>query len=117
MAMYCFVIVFSIQELNALCSMGLCRNFTQYIFRRAGATDESAHDTKFFLRKYLAYHMYKPIPIEEIFWKAQNTGFSGPKVLLFYLKNVPWAGNELAGDDVENCENSQLTLTNLSHLL
>ena len=67
MAMYCFVIVFSIQELNALCSMGLCRNFTQYIFRRAGATDESAHDTKFFLRKYLAYHMYKPIPIEEKF--------------------------------------------------
>ena len=45
--------------------------------------------------------MYKPIPIEEKFQKAQNTVFSGPKVLLFYLKNVPWAGNELSGDDVE----------------
>ena len=53
------------------------------------------------MRKYLAYHMYKPIPIEEKFQKAQNTVFSGPKVLLFYLKNVPWAGNELSGDDVE----------------
>ena len=41
----------------------------------------------------------------------------GPKVLLFCLKSVPWTGNEVAGDDVENCENSQLTLTNLSHLL
>ena len=116
MAMYCFVIVFFIQELNALCSMGLCRNFTQYIFRRGDGL-KCPYDTQFFLRKYLAYHMYKPIPIEEKFQKTQNTGFSGPKVLLFYLKNVPWAGNELAGDDVENCENSQLTLTNLSHLL
>ena len=52
--------------------------------------------------------MYKPILIEEKFQKAQNTG---PKVLLFCLKSVPWTGNEVAGDDVENCENSQLTLT------
>ena len=35
-------------------------------------------------------------------------------MLLFCLKSVPWTGNELA---CENCENSQLTLTNLSHLL
>ena len=61
--------------------------------------------------------MYKPILIEEKFQKAQNTFFLGPKVLLFCLKSVPWTGNEVAGDDVENCENSQLTLTNLSHLL
>ena len=71
----------------------------------------------FFLRKYLAYHMYKPIPIEEKFQKAQGTIFSGPKVLLFCLESVPWTGNELVGDDVENSENSQLTLTSLLHLL
>ena len=99
MAMYSFVIVFSIHELNALCSMGLCRNFTQYIFRRGDGLKCPWHEI--FLRKYLAYHMYKPIPIEEKFQKAQNTVFSGPKVLLFYLKNVSWTGNELAGDDVE----------------
>ena len=34
-------------------------------------------------------------------------------MLLFCLKSVPWTGNELAGDVVENCENSQLTLINL----
>ena len=45
--------------------------------------------------------MYKPISIEEKFQKAQNTVFSGPKVLLFCLKSVPWTGNELAGDDVK----------------
>ena len=61
--------------------------------------------------------MYKPIPVEEKFQKAQNTVFLGPKVLLFCFKNVPWTGNELAGDDVENYKNSQLTITNLSHLL
>ena len=38
-----------------------------------------------------------------------------PQVLLFCLKSVSWTGNELVGDDVENCENFQLTLTNLSH--
>ena len=37
-------------------------------------------------------------------------------LLLFWLKSIPCAGNELAGDDVENCENSPSTLTNLSHL-
>ena len=37
--------------------------------------------TQFFFRKYLAYHMYKPIPKEEKFQKVQNTVFSGPKVL------------------------------------
>ena len=62
----------------------------------------------FFLRKYLAYHMNKPIPIEEKIQKAQNTVFSGPKVLLFCLQSVSWTGNGLAGDDVENCEHFQL---------
>ena len=75
----------------------------------------------FFLRKYLAYGMYKPIPQRKNFQKKlkkiSTRFFLGPKVLLFCLKSVPWTGNELAGDDVENCENSQLTLTNLSHLL
>ena len=61
--------------------------------------------------------MYKPIPVEEKFRKAQNTVFFGPFVPLFCLKNITWTGNELAGDDVENYENSQLTLTNLSHLM
>ena len=61
--------------------------------------------------------MYKPILIEEKISKSPKHVFLGPKVLLFCLKSVPWTGNEVAGDDVENCENSQLTLTNLSHLL
>ena len=75
-------------------------------------------DFFFFLRKYLAYHMYKPISIEEKFFKkTENSVFSGPIVLLFSLKSGPWTGNELATDDVEICENSQLTLANLSHLL
>ena len=30
----------------------------------------SAHDTKFFLLKYLAYQMYKPIPIKGKYQKA-----------------------------------------------
>ena len=30
-------------------------------------------------------------------------------MLLFFLKSVPWTGNESAGDDVENCENPLLT--------
>ena len=64
---------------------------------------------EFFLRKYLAYHMNKPIPIEEKIQKAQNTVFSGPKVLLFCLKSVSWTGNELAGDNLENCEHFQLS--------
>ena len=29
---------------------------------------------------------------------------------LFCLKSVPWTGNELADDDIENCANSQLKL-------
>ena len=58
--------------------------------------------------------MYKPIPIEEKFQKTLKSVFSGPKVLSFCPISVPWTGNELAGDDVEN---SQLTLTNLSHLV
>ena len=61
--------------------------------------------------------MYKSILIEENFQKTKPRLFSGPKVLFFCLKGVPWTGNELAGDDEENCENFQLTLTNLSHLL
>ena len=80
------------------------------------------HDLKvpmtrnFFLHKYLAYHMYKPTPKEGKISKNLKLGFFGPSSALFCLKSVPWIGNELAGDDVENCENSQLTLTNLSHL-
>ena len=50
-------------------------------------------------------------------FKLQNSVFSGPKVLLFCRESVLWTGNELAGDDAENCENSPLTITNLSHLL
>ena len=38
-------------------------------------------------------------------------------MLLFCLKSESWTCNELTGDDVENWENCQLTLTNLSHLL
>ena len=53
--------------------------------------------------------MYKPIPIEDTFQKAQNTVFSGPKVLLFCLQSVSWTGIELAGDNVENCEHFQLS--------
>ena len=68
----------------------------------------------FFLRKYLAYHMYRPIPIEEKFQKAQNAVFPGPKVILFCLKSVPWTSNKLAGDNVEN---SQLTLASLACLV
>ena len=46
--------------------------------------------------------MYKPIPIEEKFQKKnENSVFSGPIVLLFNLKSVPWTGNELATDDVD----------------
>ena len=44
--------------------------------------------------------------------KNLKLGFSGPKVLLFCLGSVPWTDNELAVDDIENCENSQLTSTN-----
>ena len=66
----------------------------------------------FFSVKILAYHMQKPVLIEEKFQNTEHSVFSGPKVLLFCLKSVPWTGNELAGDDEENCENSQLTLTN-----
>ena len=46
--------------------------------------------------------MYKPIPIEEKFQKTWKSVFSGPKVLSFCPISVPWTGNELAGDDVEN---------------
>ena len=55
-----------------------------------------------FLRKYLAYHMYKPMPMDEKISKNLKLDFSGPKGLLFCLKStiVQWTGNELAGDDV-----------------
>ena len=39
----------------------------------------------FFLRKYLAYHVYKPIPKEGNFKKLKTRLFLGPKVLLFCL--------------------------------
>ena len=62
--------------------------------------------------------MYKPISIDKnLKKKNENSVFSGPIVLLFSLKSGSWTGNELATDDVEICENSQLTLVNLSHLL
>ena len=38
------------------------------------------------LRKYLAYHMNKPIPIEKKLKKNLRLSFSGPKVLLFCFK-------------------------------
>ena len=62
--------------------------------------------------------MYKPIPIRrQVSENLRTQFFSGLKVLLLWLKSIPWAGNELRGDDEENCENSKLTLKNLSHLL
>ena len=62
--------------------------------------------------------MYKPIPMEEKFQETWNSFFFlGPKVLMFCLKRVPWTGNELTGDDVENCENSRLTLTTINAML
>ena len=72
---------------------------------------------EYFLRKYLPYYVYKPTLLEEKFKNYLSTVFSGPKVLIFWIKSVPWTGNELAGDDVENCENAQLTRTNLSYLM
>ena len=39
----------------------------------------------FFLRKYLAYHVYKLIPKEGNFKKLKTRLFLGPKVLLFCL--------------------------------
>ena len=44
--------------------------------------------TRNFLGNYLAYHVYKPIPVEEKFQKNVQLGFSGPKVLLFCLRSV-----------------------------
>ena len=61
--------------------------------------------------------MYKSIPLVEKFQKNLKLSFFGPSSALFCHKSASWTGNELAGDDVENCKNSQLTLTNLSHLL
>lgn len=40
--------------------------------------------------------------------------FSGPKVLSFWPKSVPYHGNELT-DEVENCKKYQLKLKNLSN--
>ena len=50
--------------------------------------------------------MYKPIPTEEKFKDFKSRFFRALK-----------CSYELAGDDVENCENSPLTPINLSHLL
>ena len=72
---------------------------------------------KFFLHKYFAYGMNKSILIGEKFQKLKTWFFLCPYMLLFYLKSVLWTGNKLVGDYIENCENSQLTLTNPSHLL
>ena len=40
------------------------------------------------------------------FKKFKTRFFSGPKMFLLCLKSIPWTGDELAGDDAENCENS-----------
>ena len=77
------------------------------------------HDTNFFffaLTSSLSY-VKNQLRLKKKFKKLKTRFFRGPKVLLFCLLSVPWTGNKLAGDDVENCENSQLTLTNLSQLL
>ena len=81
--------------------------------------NQSAYTTRiFFISKYESYHMYKSILIEENKknLKKKNSVSSGPKVLFCCLKSVPWTGYELASEGVENCENSLLTPTNLSHL-
>ena len=58
--------------------------------------------TRIVLRIYLAYHMYKPIPIRrQVSENLRTQFFSGLKVLLLWLKSIPWAGNELRGDDEE----------------
>lgn len=62
-----------------------------------------------FSREYLDYHMYKSIPVAEKFKKHKTLSFRALKSSRFYLLSVSWTGNELAGDDVESCENSQLT--------
>ena len=41
---------------------------------------------RFFLRKYLAYHEYKPIPKEDNFKKLKTRFFLGPKGSYFVLK-------------------------------
>ena len=48
----------------------------------------SANDTNF-LCKYLAHHIYKPIPIKEKFQKVKTRFFLALKVLLFCLLSVP----------------------------
>ena len=70
-------------------SLPLLRNIELTADFKGKKDSKSAYETKFFLRKYLAYHIYKQIPIEEKIKKAQNTVFSGPKMLLFCLKSVP----------------------------
>lgn len=62
-----------------------------------------------FSREYLDYHMYKSIPVAEKFKKHKTLSFRALKRSRFYLLSVSWTGNELAGNDVESCENSQLT--------
>ena len=55
----------------------------------------------FFLRKYLAYYKYKPIPVEERFKKNLKLSFFRALKCSYFALSVPWTGNELAGDDVE----------------
>ena len=46
--------------------------------------------------------MYKPIPIRrQVSENLRTQFFSDLKVLLLWLKSIPWAGNELRGDDEE----------------
>ena len=47
------------------------------------------------------------------FKKNFKLGFFRALKCSHFLKSVPRTGNELADDNVERCENSQLTLTNL----
>ena len=53
--------------------------------------------------------MYKSISVAEKFKKHKTLSFRALKRSRFYLLSVSWTGNELAGNDVESCENSQLT--------
>ena len=60
----------------------------------------------FFFRKKFGLSYTKASSDRRKVSKYLTLSFLGPKVLLFCLKSVQWTGNELAGDDEENCENS-----------
>ena len=69
-----------------------------------------------FLRISFAFHVYKPILIEKKkFPKKRNLGLFRAFKCFILSKSVPYTGNELAGDDVENCE-SHKCLLQISHI-